>query len=481
MKTVPWSAFLPMAAGTALNALNSSMIAVALVSFMMGFDSTAVEVSWLVSSFYLTSAVAQPVLGRMADRFGGKRVFVLGMGIVAVSGLFGPLSTDLPVLIACRVVQAVGAGAAYPAAVSMIRHLAARRDYDVQRALGGIATANITGAAVGPVLGGLAVWAVGWEALFWLNIPIALFAALAIMKTVPRDRTREPVTFRALLVGSDLFGIALFTGATVLLLLCLMLPFGTLTAVLAFAAVALFSVFLAWEKRTPEPFLNVTILRGNRALLSVYVRFIGFNLVFYGALFGIPQWLEIVQGLTPAQIGLMMLPLASLGGIMSALFGLWIARIGSRVLVLGGTFLAAAAAGVLLLFTDAAPLWLILVVCALFGISYAGTNLGLQSQMYERSDPAMLGVASGLYQSSRSLGGVLSTGMLTIAFSSGIDTAAIHTIAFSMLACSLVLSIANGWSVRSRSTDARLNRAEEVPTPASACEQRSGGLARTPD
>lgn len=452
-----------MAAGTVLNALNSSMIAVALVTFMVGFDSTAVAVSWLVSAFYLTSAVAQPVLGRMADRFGGRRVFVLGMAIVVVSGLLGPLSGSLPVLVACRVIQAIGAAAAFPAAVSMIRHLAVTRNYDVQRALGGIATANLLGAAVGPVLGGLAVWAAGWEALFWLNIPIALFAAIAVLRTVPRDDNRERVTFRAVAVGSDLFGIALFAGATVLLLLCLMLPFGILTPILVLVAVALFAVFIAWEKRSPEPFLNVTMLRRNTALLSVYARFIGFNLLFYGALFGIPQWLEIVKGLTPVQAGLVMLPLASLGGVMSALFGLWIARIGSRVLVLGGTLLAAVAAGVLLLFTDAAPLWLILVACALFGVSYAGTNLGLQSQMYERTDPAMLGVASGLYQSSRSLGGVLSTGLLAIAFTSGVDTVAIHTIALAMLACSLVLAIANAMSATSRSGSGR-PRAEEVPT-----------------
>ncbi|HEU4808934.1 MAG TPA: MFS transporter, partial [Homoserinimonas sp.] len=349
-----------------------------------------------------------------------------------------------------------------------IRHLAATRHYDVQRALGGIATANITGAAIGPVLGGLAVWAAGWEALFWLNIPIALFAALAVMRTVPRDDTRERVTLRAVVIGSDLFGIALFAGATVLLLLCLMLPFGVITAILALVAVVLFAVFITWEKRTPEPFLNVTMLRGNTALLSVYARFIGFNLLFYGALFGIPQWLEIVKGVTPVQAGLVMLPLASLGGIMSALFGLWITRIGSRVLVLGGTLLAAAAAGILLLFTDAAPLWLILVACALFGVSYAGTNLGLQSQMYERTDPAMLGVASGLYQSSRSLGGVLSTGLLAIAFTSGVDTAAMHTIAVAMLACSLILAIANAKSARGRPAGSQIPSVGEVPSPGTA-------------
>ncbi|NJC23639.1 MFS family permease [Arthrobacter pigmenti] len=451
-----------------MSALNSSMIAVALVSFMVDFDSTAVAVSWLASAFYLTSAVAQPVLGRMADRFGARRVFLLGMGVVVISGVLGPLSANVLMLVACRVIQAVGASAAYPAAVSMIRQFGASHGSDVQRALSGIATANFTGAAVGPVLGGFAVWAVGWEALFWVNIPLALFAALGIMKIVPRDEDHERVTFRALVVGSDLLGIALFAGATVLLLLCLMPPLGLLTVALASASVALFVIFLVWEKRTPQPFLNVVMLRGNKTLLSVYARFIGFNLLFYGALFGIPQWLEIVKSLTPAQVGLVMLPLASLGGIMSALFGLWIARIGSRALVLGSTLLAASAAGILLLFTNTAPLWVILVACALFGISYAGTNLGLQSQMYESTDPSMLGVASGLYQSSRSLGGVLSTGLLAVAFTSGVDTAAIQTIAIAMLACSLVLAIANAISVRSRSTGSRLPRAEEVPTSGSA-------------
>lgn len=449
-----------MAAGTVLSALNSSMIAVALVSFMAGFNATAVAVSWLVSSFYLASAVALPVLGRMADRFGARRVFVLGMGIVVISGVLGPLSTNLPMLVACRVIQAVGASAAYPAAVSMIRRLAMSRDYDVQRALGGIATANLTGAAIGPVLGGLAVWAGGWEALFWVNIPLALFAALAVMKMVPRDIDREPVTLRALTVGSDLPGIALFTGAIVSLLLSLLLPVGLPTVAFASAAVVSLVMFLRWETHTSRPFLDIAMLRANKALLSVYARFIGFNLLFYAALFGIPQWLEIVKTLTPAQAGFVMLPLAALGGIMSALFGQWIARIGSRALVLGGTLLAASAAGLLLLFANTTPLWLILLACSLFGVSYASTNLGLQAQMYEHTVPSMLGIASGLYQSSRSLGGVFSTGLLAISFTSGVDTDAIHMIAIAMLACSLILAIANAMSVR----DARLLSAEEVTT-----------------
>ena len=107
--------------GTLLNPLNSSMIAVALVPLQSDFRVSVALASWLISGFYLAAAVAQPLMGRLADQFGARRVFGTGLLLVGMASALAPLSPTFGWLVAFRVLQACGTSAAYPAGLAMIR------------------------------------------------------------------------------------------------------------------------------------------------------------------------------------------------------------------------------------------------------------------------------------------------------------------------------------------------------------------------
>src|SRR6266542_2358052 len=113
-----------IALGTLLNPLNSSMIAVAVVAVQRAFDVGVATSTWLLSGFYLTACVGQPLMGRIADRFGPRRVYCTGLAVVFVTGVLAAVAPGFWWVLACRIVQAAGTSAAYPAGLAMIRRLA---------------------------------------------------------------------------------------------------------------------------------------------------------------------------------------------------------------------------------------------------------------------------------------------------------------------------------------------------------------------
>ena len=208
--------------GTALNALNSSMIAVALVVLRADFGLDVATVTWVVTAFYLTSAAGQPLLGRLADRFGPRRLFLLGMGLVALTCAVAPFAPNFALLCVARALMALGTATAYPSAVVMVAALARRANVKSTRPLGRIQMANTSAAAVGPVVGGLLVSLVGWQALFLINVPLALLATVVVQRFAPADGARERGRVSELLRDSDLPGIGAFIGALVLVMMALL-------------------------------------------------------------------------------------------------------------------------------------------------------------------------------------------------------------------------------------------------------------------
>lgn len=166
-----------VATGVMLNPLNSSMIALAIPNIQRDFDLSYVTVSWLISSFYLASAVTQPIAGRLGDLIGRRKMFLGGLILVAISALGAPLAPAFAILLLMRLFQAVGSGAIYPAGIGMVR------DYIHERqgaSLGFIALMMSTMAALGPTIGGVLISWGDWPAVFLVNIPVLLVCFLRL-------------------------------------------------------------------------------------------------------------------------------------------------------------------------------------------------------------------------------------------------------------------------------------------------------------
>lgn len=449
--TVGVAALGSLVLGTVLNPLNSSMVAVALVLFARDFGVDTATVTWVVSAFYLAGCVGQPLMGRFADRFGPRRVFGAGMLLVVATAVAAPFSPGFGVLVVMRVLQSLGTSVAFPVAMAVLRRSGGAAQ---GRGPTTVATANTVSAALGPVLGGALVELFGWQGVFWVNVPLALLAFVLARLFVPADPPAARASVATLVRGSDPTGVLGFSAAAVGFLVFMLSLSGTPSWWALPVMVGGAALFLWWERRSAEPFVDVRMLRAHPALLGTYLQFLLFNLVFYGAFYGLPEWLESVRRLPAGVAGLLVLPLAGVGAVTTMLASRVISRFGAlRTLLLGFAVLVVGSGGVFAL-TSSVPVVVVAVVGAVLGVPYGLTNLSLQARMYALAPPEASGVAAGLFQTARYIGAIASTSVLGIVFATGISDARLHDVAWVMIVIAAGLAVTAGlvvWRSRARS------------------------------
>ena len=422
------------------------MIAVALVVLQADFRLDVATVTWVVTSFYLTSAAGQPLMGKLADRFGPRRLFLLGMVLVAATCAFAPFAPNFALLCVARAFMALGTASAYPSAVVMVAALAKQANVPSTRPLGRIQMANTSAAAVGPVVGGLLVSLVGWEALFLINVPLALASILIVRRFAPADGERERGKVADLVRDSDLPGIGAFIGALTLVMMALLNVLPGYRWWLLGAGVVLAVLFAVRELRFSPPFLDLRLLGRNRPLLLVYLGFVLFSGVYYFAFFGLPQLLQTAGGYDPGVVGLLMLPLAAISvvGTPAAVKG--IDRFGVRRVLIAGVVLLLVASGAMWLLTASLAVPLVLAMTALLGVPYCVVSIASSQGMYSSTRLAERGVAAGIYQTCRYLGAITATVLIGIFYGSGVNQTNWGLMVFVMLGLgAVVLLVSLAW------------------------------------
>ena len=436
--------------GTALNPLNSSMIAVALVVLRADFGLDVATVTWVITSFYLTSAAGQPLMGRLADRFGPRRLFMLGMALVAVTCALAPFAPNFAVLCVARAVMALGTAAAYPSAVVMVGALAKQANVKSTRPLGRIQMANTSAAAVGPVVGGLLVGFVGWEALFLLNVPLALAAILLVRRFAPADGARERGSASELLRDSDIPGILAFIGSMVLVMMALLNVAAGLPLVAArrrhAAGRAVRVARTALRPAVPGPAAagqEPAAAAGLPGLRPVQLRL-------------------LLRVLRPAAAAAGSRRLRSRSGRASWCCrwprSRWLStpvavramdRFGvKRVLVAGVVMLMVASAAMWLL-TASFAIPLVLALTALLGVPYGVASIAYNQGMYLSTRPEERGVAAGIFQTCRYLGAITATVLIGIFYGTGVNQANWGLMVFAMLGLGgVVLVVSLLWRER---------------------------------
>jgi MFS family permease len=439
---VPRRIAVAVALGTLLNPLNSSMIAVGLVALQGDFHVGLTQASWLISSFYLAASVAQPLMGRLADRFGPRRVYATGLVIVGSTGVLVLLAPGFGWVVAARVLQAVGSSAAFPAGLAVIRRLAGGRP--PAGLLGVISAANTGSAAFGPVLGGLLVSLVGWRGIFAVNIPMAAVALVFALRWLPADPpSASRLTLRDLVRELDLPAVGLFA-VTMLTLLDFVLSLGSDPLWVLLLVLPLTIGQLIWHERNePSPFLDIRALGANRRLLGVLGQQAGVQAMFYLIFFGLPLWLQRVRDFRPATAGLLMLPVSALAVVLTPVAARVIRRLGAPVSVLVGSLGLALGAALLFAIDDESGVVAILLVGSVIGLPVAFNNIGLQAGLYAATPVHQAGIAGGLFQTGRYTGAILATALLGALFEQGeYSSAGLHQIGFVVLVGALGLAAA---------------------------------------
>ncbi len=430
-----WLFVLTIGLGTLLNPLNSSMISVALTRMQHEFALTFADASWLISVFYLASAAGQPVMGKLSDMFGPKKLFLAGLFLVACSALLAPFSPNFPFLLGCRALMAIGSSTLFPSGMSMVRtHITEGQ----AKALATLSIFASTSAAFGPSIGGFLIESWDWPSIFLVNFPFIIAAFIMAIFILPNTGQGKIELGRI-----DFIGIILFIFTIIGLILFLL----SLENNIHWWALAIFLLgaiyFYYYEKRQKEPFIDLPSLKRNPTVSLIYLQFISINLVYYCYFFGFPTFLQQVHHYSERNTGLIMLALAGAGVIIAPIAGRMIDQHGSkRPLIVGAIILFIGTALLLTLQENSSLLWL-LVIMAVLGMSNGFNNISMQTALYEHVKPEDTGSASGLFQTSRYLGSILSSSLLGIAFNRHLDTQHLHNVALiCLIFCLLVVILA---------------------------------------
>jgi MFS family permease len=424
--------------GAALNPINSAVIATGLVAIATAMDVPVGETSILISSLYLTCAVAQPTAGRLAEEFGPRRVFLLGIAVVLAGGVLGSVADNLAMLVWARVLIGLGTSAGYPTAMMLIRRRAADAGLDAppSTVLGGIAIAGGATMAIGPSLGGLLIGWFGWRSVFAVNVPFALLAALMAFWGIPRDPdapTGRP--WRVMVSRLDLAGIAAFSAALVSGLVALEgLPHVRWPALVG---VVVFSAGLVWrELHAANPFIDMRLLVRNRALSRTYVRAALTVFGTYVVLYGVTQWIEAAHGQTAFAAGVIMLPVGAVSALSSqAVSG----RKNPRIPLIVAAVLFIAGSALILTLSKSSPVLAISAVTAIFGAVNGAGIVGNQLALYRQTPPDTIGTASGLMRTSQYVSSIASAVLIGVVFSRTVDSAGLHHAGLILIGVSLVL------------------------------------------
>lgn len=432
--------------GTMLNPLNSSMLAVGLVALHHELQVSIADVAWVVTVFYLTSAVAQPVMGRVADVIGPRRVFTVGMGLVAIASLLAPIRADLVTLCVARVLLSIGTASAYPAALAIIRaHVGTQAGAGI-RDIARIQLGNSIGVVLGPVVGGLVLTLLSWQFLFWISCPLALAAAV-VLRMAPADSrsARSSSTLAAL----DPLGAVLFGAAVVPVLAGVSIGGRTMSVLVAVGVVSAIAL-VRHSRSASNPFLDIGLLASRRAL-PLYLGFWLMTTVYYCVFYGLPQYLELVMGMDPAEVGFIFMPLAAVAVAANPLVARALVAFSiKRVLLVGIVWMVLAAALLLTLSPAVHPV-VPLAVCAVLGVPHCLSTLGYGAAVYEVSPSERVGVASGLLQTGRHLGGSTALALLGVVFAAGVDFAALARLTAVITACCfLALAVTAAWRPEAR-------------------------------
>ncbi|MER6049234.1 MFS transporter [Streptomyces sp. NPDC001793] len=292
-----------------------------LAVFMVGLDSTALNVAlpamqhplhtsvsgmqWVIDVYNLIVAALIVLAGSTADRVGRRRVFSFGLLLFGLGSALCGLAPTLEVLIGCRVVQALGGVMIAPVSLSVITHSFTEPEQR-HRAIGMWSAAFGTGLAIGPVVGGALVSADGWRSIFWINVPIALCALLLTRLFVPESHSTEA---RPADVLGQLWVVALLGSLTYAIIEAPHEGWGStsILACLAIAAAAL-ALFLTWERRCPQPLVDLRFFRSVPFSGSVVISLAAFA-ALGGYLFVSTLYLQDVRGVSAFAAGLWMLPM----------------------------------------------------------------------------------------------------------------------------------------------------------------------------
>jgi EmrB/QacA subfamily drug resistance transporter len=389
-----------------------TMVNVALPSLLTDLDASNRQLQWIVDGYTLTFAALVLAAGFLGDRFGRRNALLVGTLVYALGNTAGALSQSSFELTAARMVMGVGAAIMFPTTLSVLVNVFRDRKRRAM-ALGVWGASTGLAIAMGPIAGGALLEAYSWHATFWAKLPVAALVIAATLLVVPDSR--DPEKPRVDLVGLLLSVAAVATVVYAVIEAPAAGWRSAQTIGLLAAAAGLLALFIAWERRVPQPMLDVRLFADRRFSISSAAITVSF-FALSGFIFLVTQYFQILRGYGPLETGVRILPVA-LSVAVSSTVGIRLAlRIGNKVVV--GTGLTLLAATFVQISTNQESTPYAVIVLQMIGL---GTGIGLTTSPATEAlmgtvSEAKAGAGAGVNDATRELGGTLGVAVIGSVF-----------------------------------------------------------------
>jgi EmrB/QacA subfamily drug resistance transporter len=394
-----------------MTTLDNLVVTTALPVIRKDLDSSLSGLEWTVNAYTLTFAVLLISGAALGDRFGRRRMFTIGLAIFTLASAAAALAPSIDYLIAARALQGLGGAIVTPLTLTILSAaVPAEKRGLALGAWGGISGLAV---AIGPLVGGAVVQGISWQWIFWLNVPIGLalipLAALRLRESRgPNDAIDLPGVG---LASAGLFGIVwgLVRGNSV--------GWGSTEIVFAFlAGSVVLALFVLWELRAREPMLPLRFFRNRTFTAANAASFLMFFGMF-GSIFLLAQFFQTVQGYSPLQAGLRVLPWTAMPIFIAPIAGALSDRIGGRPLMVTGLAMQAAGlAWIAFVSTPTVAYNQLVTPFVLSGIGMALYFAPVANVVLSSVKPVEEGQASGANNAIRELGGVFGVAVLASVF-----------------------------------------------------------------
>lgn len=324
-----WLVVVAVLLGTFTVILNNSMLNPTLPNFMEMFDADAVTVSWLLTIYMVATGMTMPLTGYLGDRFGKKRIYLLGLSIFMLGSIGGALAPTLEIIIFFRAVQGMAGGLMMPIAMALIFQAFPRNERGLAVGIYGVAA--MVAPAIGPTVGGVVIEFFHWPFLFIFNIPFALlglFFSYKFLQPTEQDRTIrfDYLGFILITIGIGSVLYALGQATTLALLL------STKSMILIIVGVIFIGVFIWYELKQEQPLLDLTIFKIPTYVASIAVTSVS-SIALFSGIFLLPLLLQHVYHLGEIETGLLFLPAALVSGLFMSLGGRLLDKKGPRAVI----------------------------------------------------------------------------------------------------------------------------------------------------
>lgn len=412
-----WKALSVLVVGLLVVILDNTILNVALKTIQIDLDATQNELVWAINAYSLAFAALLFTWGVLGDRFGRKRILLIGLVLFGFASALCAFASTPGQLIAFRALMGVGGASVMPISLSIITVIFPPQERG--RAIGVWSAAVGAAVAIGPVLGGLLLehpnwfnWLTGndWGSVFFINVPVVIVGIIGIVILVPETKNEHPGRLDP--VGLVLSVAGLFTVVYGIQNASEVGWASPSTWGFALLGLAILAVFVLYEHRSTHPSIDLSLFR----IRSFSVPLTGVTLAFaamQGTLLFLTFYYQIVRGWSPLQAGLLVLPFAVgqlLGAPRSA--GM-VKRFGARVVIPVGLAFAAAGMVFFSVVTPDTPVWMLVVLGVVFGFGLGNTIAPSTTRMTLATPPARSGSGSAVQNTVRQVGAVFGVAILS--------------------------------------------------------------------